>query len=204
MAGEEEEGEEGEEGEGEGKDDAFVVVEEEEEDFNDVEELLVQAALDSSPKGFPTAGVSAVSASMVRTDEKEDRPLWLSPRACSLCLPSQAAGSLAMPGMSPASVSIDLHSVPTSAQAPVLVIIPVSAKTLLPSPARTPPSVSVQTAVLASANTLPSGRTLGPAPASVPSTASLAPDLFRISRLAERLEGMMGSRGETAKLIGSW
>lgn len=45
----------------EGKEDAFVTEEEEEEEEEDAldddeEELLVQAALDSRPKGFLTAG----------------------------------------------------------------------------------------------------------------------------------------------------
>lgn len=205
-----EEGEEEEEEE-EGKEDAFIVEEEDEEEeaLDDDEEILVQAALDSSPKGFPTAGAcsSVVSASMVRTDEKAACSLWPSPCVCSLCRPSQAAESLGMLGWSSPSASTGLHSAPTPAQAPVPVIIPVSAKTLPPAPARTPASVSVQTAVLASANTLPSGQARGPAPglASVPSIASLslAPVLSPVPGVAERLEGTVGSRGKTACLSDS-
>lgn len=213
AAGEEGEEREEEEEEEEGEEDAFVEEEDEEEDLDDdEEELLDQAALDSSPKGFPIAGAcsSVLSASIVRTDEKAACSLWPSPRICSLCslCPlSQAAESLGMPGWSPPSASTGLHSAPTPAQAPVPVIIPVSAKTLPPAPARTPASVSVHTAVLASANTLPSGQALGPAPgpASVPSIASLssAPTPSPVPRVAERLEGTAGSRGKTACLIDS-
>lgn len=191
----------------EGKVDAFVVEEEEEEALDDnEEELLVQAALDSSPKGFPTVGPcsSAVSASMLRTDEKAAGSLWPSPRVCSFCCPSQAAASLGMLGRSPPCLSTGLHSAPTSAQAPVPVIIPASAKTLPPAPVRTPASVSVQTAVLASANTLPSGQTGGPA--SVPSMASLSSVSALSSPIlgvAERLEGTAGSRGKTGCLTDS-
>lgn len=128
------------------------------------------------------------------TDEKAACSLWPSPCVCSLCCPSQAAGSLGMLGRSPPSLSTGLHSASTSAQAPVPVIIPVSAKTFPPAPARIPASVSVQTAVLASANTLPSGQALGPT--SVPSIPSLS--LAPILGVAERLEGTAGSRGNTA------
>lgn len=172
---------------------------------DDEEVLLVQAALDSSPKGFPSTGAcsSAVSASMVGSEEKAACSLWSCPRICSLCClccPSQAAGSLGMLGRSTLSASTGLHSAPTSAQAPVPVIIPVSAKTFPPAPARTPASVSVQTAALASANTLPLGQALGPA--SVPSIASLslAPSLSPVRGMAE---GTAGSRGKTARLIDS-
>lgn len=148
----------------EGKEDAFVV-EEEAALADDEEELLVQAALDSSPKGFPATGAcsSAVSASMVRTDEKAACSLLSSPSVCSLRCPSQGAVSPGMLGRSSPSVSTGLHSPPTSAQAPVPVIIPVSVKTLPPASARTPASVSVQTAVLASANTFASGQASDPA-----------------------------------------
>lgn len=196
-------GEEGEEEEEEGKEDAFVeeAEDEEEEALDDDEELMVQAALDSSPKGFPTAGAcsSVVSASMVRTEEKAACSLWPSPRVWSLCRPSQAAESLGIFGWSPPSASTGLHSAPTPAQAPVPVIIPVSAKTLPPAPARTPASVSVQTSV--SAKTLPSGQARGSAPGltSVPSIAALSP----VPGVAERLEGTVGSRGKTACLIDS-
>lgn len=189
----------------EGKEDAFVEEvedeEEEEEALDDDEELMVQAALDSSPKGFPTTGAcsSVVSVSMVRTDEKAACSLWPSRRVCSLCRPSQAAESLGTFGWSPPSASTGRHSAPTPAQAPVPLIIPVSAKTLPPAPARIPASVSVQTSV--SAKTLPSGQALGPAPGltSDPSIAAPAP----VSGVAERLEGSVGSRGKTACLIDS-
>lgn len=192
--GEEEDGEEVEEG----KEAAFVVKEDLDEDE---EELLVHAALDSSPRGFPNAGAcsSTVSASLVGTDEKAGCSLWPIPNVCSLCRPSQAAGSLGRLG----SASPGLHSDPTSAQTPVPVIIPVSAKTL-PASARTPASVSVQTAALAPANTLPSGQALGPAPASpsIPSnpSLSLAPAMSPVPGVAERSEGHAGSRGETPRL----
>lgn len=184
--------------------------EEEEALDDDEEELLVQAALDSSPKGFTIAGdcSSTVSASMVGTDDKASCSLWPTPRICSLRCPSQAAGSLGKFGRSAPSVSLGLHSAPTSAQVPVPVIIPVSAKTLPPAPARSPASVSVQTTVLAPANTFPSGQAPGPAPGlpSAPSIASLslARALSAVPEVAERLEGTAGSRGKTARLIDSW
>lgn len=193
----------------EGKEDAFVVKEEEEALDDDEEELLVQAALDSSPKGFPTTGAcsSAVSASMVRTDEKAACSLLSSPSVCSLCCPSQEAVSPGMLDRSSPSVSTGLHSAPTSAQAPVPAIIPVSAKTLLPASARTPASVSVQTAVLASANTLPPGQVSGPEPGPVPgpsiASSFLAPALSPIPGVAERLEDTAGSRSKSACLIDS-
>lgn len=175
----------------------------EEEDLDDdEEELLVQAALDSSPKGFPNAGAcsSTVSGNMVGTDEKAVWSLWPIPRVCNLCCPSQAAGSLGMLG----SASPGLHSAPTAAQTLVPVIIPVSAKTLPPTSARTPASLSVQTAALAPAYTLPSGQVLGPAPGSpsVPSnpSLSLAPAMSPVPGVAERSEGTAGSRGGTPRL----
>lgn len=158
----------------EGEEDAFVT-EEEEALEDDEEELLVQAALDSSPKGLPTA----VSASVLRTDEKVDRSPRASPCACS-----QAAGCPDMFGGSPPSPSTGLHSAPTLAQAPVPVMISVSAKTSPPAPAGSP-SVSVQTAVLDSANTWPSV----PAPDRSPG----------LRGVAERLD-TAGSRGRTGCL----
>lgn len=211
LAGEEEEEEK--EDEEEGKEAAFVVEEEAEEEEaldDDEEELLVQAALDSSPKGFPNAGAcsSTVSANVVGSDEKAFCSLWPTPPICSLRWSSQAAGSLGMLGRSTPSVCPGLHSAPTSAQVPVPVIIPVSAKTLPPAPARSPASVSVQTTALAPANTLPSGQAPGPAPVlpSAPSIASLslAQALSAIPGVAERLEGTAGSRGKAARLIDSW
>ena len=201
---EEIEEEEGEEEEEDGKEEAFVVDEEAEEEEvldDDEEEPLVQAALDSSPKGFRNTGAcsSTVSASMVGTDKNAAVSLWPTRR---VCCPSQAAGSLGMLGRSPPSVALGLHSAPTSAQAPVPLIISVSAKTLPPAPARTSASVSVQTAAPAPANTLPSGQAPRPSPrsTSVPTIASLS----LITWVAERWEGTAGSGGKTARLIDSW
>lgn len=172
----------------------------------DEEELLVQAALDSSPKGFPNAGAcsSTVSGSMVGTDEKAVWSLWPIPRVCPFhCCPSQAAGSLGMFR----SVSPGLHSAPTSAQTLVPVIIPVSVKTLPPISVRTPASLSVQTAALAPAYTLLLGQALGPAPGSppVPSnpSLSLSPAMSAVPGVTERSEGTAGSRGEKPRLTDS-
>lgn len=201
LAGEEEEEEE------EGKEDAFVTEGEEEEALDDEEELLVQAALDSSPKGFPNAGAgsSTVSARTVGTDDKAACFLW--PTLC-VCGPSLVSGPLGMPFRSLLLASPGLHSAPTSTQAPVPVIIPVSAKTLPPGPARTPASVSAQTAVLAPVNTFPSDQVLGPRPRSlsVPSITSwsLTSALFPAPGVAERLEGSAGFKSKTARLIDSW
>ena len=165
---------------------------------NDEEELLVQAALDSSAKGFPKVGAcsSAVSASMVGTDERAGCSLWTGPLVCTLCFPRQLARSLGSLG----SVSTGLHSAPTLAQTLVPVIILVSAKTFPPASVRNPASVSVQTA-----NILPSGQVLGavPGPLSLP-CLPLSPTLSPVPGVAERTEGAAGSSDNTPCLTDSW
>lgn len=170
-----------------GKGADFVVKEDLDEE--EKEELRVHAALDSSPRGFPSAG----ACSSVATDENAGCSFWPAPNVCSLCCSSQAAVSLGRPR----SASPGLHSVPTWAQTPVLLLIPVSAKTL-PASARSPASVSVQTAAPAPANTSPSGQALGSA-APKPSL-SLAPPTSPAPRVAERSEGHEGSRGKAPRL----
>lgn len=165
---------------------------------------LVQAALDSSPKGFLGAGAGGSAVSLVGTDERAVRSLWPSPRVCSLCClcclrclcclccPGQAAGFLGTLGRPPPSASTGLHSAPTLAN--------VSAKTVPSTPACTPVpvSVAVQTAARASVKTLPSGRRLGRA------SLSFAPAVSPVRGMAERLKGASGSRGMTARPIDSW
>lgn len=172
---------------------------------DDEEEILVQEALDSSAEGLGSAGAgsSAVSANTLRTDEKEAFSLWASPRVCR---PSQAAGSLDTLGRSPTGPD-GLHSAPTSVQVLVPVIVPASANTLPSAAACDPASVSVQTAVLASVKTLPSGQAPGaaPGPASAPSVLSLCLDSARspLPGEAGRLEGTAGSAGNAARPIDS-
>lgn len=166
-----------------GKEDVFVAEEEEEDEEaldGDEEELLDHAALDSSPKGFPSTGVSARM-------EGAACSLWPSPRVCRLCGPTKAAGFLGIIDRPPPLASVGLHSAPTSVKVPVIILAP--AKTLPSVPTRTPASVSVQSAAPASENTLPSSIT----------ALSLAPALT-----PDQGMGTAGSRGRTAHLTFSW
>lgn len=99
----------------EGKEGALVVVEIEDEEEaldDDEEEPFVQAALDSSPKGFPDTGFrsTAVSANTGRADERAACSLWLAPCVRSLCCPNQTAGSLDLLGGSSPFLSPSLLS----------------------------------------------------------------------------------------------
>lgn len=167
---------------------------------NDEEKLLVQAALDSSPKGFGNVGACSftVSASVVETDEKAGCSLWPIPCACCLCCTHPGAESLGMIF----SASLGLHSAPTSAHTPVPVIILVSVNTLPPAAVWTPPSVPVHTAALDPVNTLPSGQVLAPTPGSM--SVPLIPSWSLVPKVAERSEGMAGSRCKTPRLSESW
>lgn len=146
---------------------AFVVVVEDLDD--DEEELLVQAAFDSSPSGLGIVGAcsSAVPASTLITDE--NAAFCLKPCLCVGC-PSQAESRDKL-------VSTGLHSAPTSVQALAPVNVPDSAKTFPSAPVRTSSSVSVHNAALASENSL----------TSVPSICGLS----AVPRACERLEGSL-------------
>lgn len=144
---------------------AFVVVVEwDEEDLD--EELLVQAALESSPRGLGTAGVSSsvVPANTLITDE--NAAFSPKPWPC-VGRPSQAASR-------DKRVSTGRHSAPTSVQVLAPVNVSDSAKTFPSAPVRTSSSVSVHKAVLASENTL----------TSAPSICGLS----AVPRASERLE----------------
>lgn len=151
------------------KEEAFVVGAEVLD--NDEEKLLVQTALDSSPKGFAKIGAT-VCASMEETDETGGCSLWPLPWAWSPCCSSQVAGSLDILG----SVSPGLHSAPTLAQMSVPAIIPVSVKTLPLALACAPASVSVQTAALAPATILPPSQSCCPPPLNLASVMSIVPE----------------------------
>lgn len=187
-----------------GKEGALVVEESEEEALdNDEEELFVQAALDSSPKGFPNAGFwsTTVSGHIVGTDEKGVCFSWPSMFVCSLFSPNQGAGSLDMVFRSDPPLSKSLFPALTSAKMPVPVIISDLVELFLPASACTITSVFAITTILSSARILPAGQegtALGSP--SVPFNTSLSFFLVLspFCRLAERLED------EGACLIKSW
>ncbi|MEQ2161676.1 hypothetical protein GOODEAATRI_011958, partial [Goodea atripinnis] len=128
-----------------------------------------------------------------RTDERAACSLWTSSPILSFFCTSMGAGSPGTLGSSSSSAPTGLH--PASAQARVSVIIPASAKTFPCAPTPIPPCVSVQTAVFASANTLPSGQRFssasGPAPGETSSTLALS----LIVGVPVRIGGTVGSRG---------
>lgn len=121
------------------EDDLGVELEEEENLDDNGEEILVQAAFDSSPKGFPTAGGSAVRATIGRTA----CPPWSSPIACL----SQAVKSLGEPGRFCSFVSASVTSAPSPLK------IPVSERTWLSPPTATLRLDSFHADLLNSVNT---------------------------------------------------
>lgn len=141
--------------------------------LEDEDELLVQAALDSSPKGFLIVG----AGSSVRTSS------W----------PSRGAGSSGTLGRTPTSASTGLQ--PDSAQARVSVGTPASAKSA-------PASAPAQTDVLASANALPSSQGLGSAPGpTAGASPSLTRAVAPIGGGVVKPGGTVGSGGESACCI---
>lgn len=143
-----------------------VVVEGEEADLEEEEELLVHAALDSSPSGLGIAGACSSAAPANTLITEENAAFSLTPCPCESHAESRDE-----------PLSAGRHSAPTSVQVLAPVNVPDSANTFPSAPVRTSSSVSVHNAVLASENTF----------TSPPSICGLS----AVPRAAERLEGSL-------------